>query len=62
MEDDINEAIDKIHPYTTNPIKDKWGRTRNWDDSLQIYQTSHENGYVCHCNHLSLIPFASFAR
>lgn len=38
-------VIDKIHPYTQNPIKNKWGRTRNWDDSLQIYQDSHANGY-----------------
>ncbi|KAI5477204.1 intradiol ring-cleavage dioxygenase, C-terminal domain containing protein [Pseudohyphozyma bogoriensis] len=45
INDEINEVIDKIHPYTTNPIADKWGRTRNWDDSLQIYQDSHANGY-----------------
>ncbi|KAM0752806.1 aromatic compound dioxygenase [Meredithblackwellia eburnea MCA 4105] len=43
--DDINEVVDKIHPYTENPIKNLWGRTRNWADSLQIYQDSHENGY-----------------
>ncbi|ORY90130.1 Intradiol ring-cleavage dioxygenase [Leucosporidium creatinivorum] len=45
VEDHINEVIDKIHPYTENPIKNKWGRTRNWDDSLKIYQESHQNGY-----------------
>lgn len=45
VEDSINEVIDKIHPYTENPIKNKWGRTRNWDDSLKIYQESHQNGY-----------------
>ncbi|KAK4702705.1 hypothetical protein P7C70_g3517, partial [Phenoliferia sp. Uapishka_3] len=39
--DDINVSIDKIHPYTENPIKNKWGRTRNWEDSLEIYQSSH---------------------
>ncbi|GAA5863529.1 hypothetical protein JCM8547_007276 [Rhodosporidiobolus lusitaniae] len=43
--DRLNEQIDKIWPYNTNPIADKWGRTRNWDDSLSIYQTSHGNGY-----------------
>lgn len=45
VEDSINEVIDKIHPYTTNPIKDKWGRTRNWADSLKIFPESHGNGY-----------------
>jgi hypothetical protein len=28
-------------PYTTNPIHDTWGRTRNWDDSLNIFNDSH---------------------
>jgi hypothetical protein len=28
-------------PYTTNPIRDTWGRTRNWDDSLNIFNESH---------------------
>jgi hypothetical protein len=28
-------------PYATNPIKDTWGRTRNWDDSLNIFNDSH---------------------
>lgn len=32
-------------PYNLNPIADKWGRTRNWDDALSIYQISHENGF-----------------
>ncbi|KAL8286217.1 hypothetical protein RQP46_004705 [Phenoliferia psychrophenolica] len=45
VDDSINEVIDKIHPYTTNPIKDKWGRTRNWADSLNIYPESFGNGY-----------------
>lgn len=26
-------------------IKDKWGRTRNWADSLNIYPESFGNGY-----------------
>ncbi|GAA5907215.1 hypothetical protein JCM5296_004987 [Sporobolomyces johnsonii] len=43
--DSINMQIDKIWPYNTNPIANKWGRTRNWDDSLHIYQDSHENGH-----------------
>jgi hypothetical protein len=28
-------------PYTTNPIRDTLGRTRNWDDSLNIFNDSH---------------------
>ena len=35
----------QIHPYDTNPIKSKWGRTRNWADSLNIYAESHGGGY-----------------
>ncbi|KAK4057717.1 hypothetical protein OIO90_001365 [Microbotryomycetes sp. JL221] len=42
VEDEINSVIDRIHPYTENPIKNKWGRTRNWVDSLNIYQDSHK--------------------
>ncbi|GAA6018653.1 hypothetical protein JCM10207_008996 [Rhodosporidiobolus poonsookiae] len=43
--DSLNEQIDKIWPYNTNPIANKWGRTRNWVDSLGIYQDAHENGH-----------------
>ncbi|BGP12245.1 hypothetical protein JCM10213_000062 [Rhodosporidiobolus nylandii] len=43
--DHINMQIDKIFPYNTNPIADKWGRTRNWADSLNIYDDAHENGH-----------------
>ncbi|GAA6040990.1 hypothetical protein JCM8097_000527 [Rhodosporidiobolus ruineniae] len=43
--DSINMVIDKIWPYNTNPIAHKWGRTRNWDDSLKIYDDAHENGH-----------------
>ncbi|KDE05022.1 hypothetical protein MVLG_04566 [Microbotryum lychnidis-dioicae p1A1 Lamole] len=39
VEDNLNGIIDKIHPYTENPIRNKWGRTRNWDDSLKIFQS-----------------------
>lgn len=28
-------------PYSTNPIRDTWGRTRNWADSLNIFNDSH---------------------
>lgn len=42
--DAINMQIDKMWPYNTNPIADKWGRTRNWADSLNIYQDAHGNG------------------
>src|SRR6266550_5647636 len=56
FEDDITEEISKVsssspricwvdkaqmYPYITNPIKDTFGRTRNWDDSLNIFQDSH---------------------
>ncbi|GAA5923558.1 intradiol ring-cleavage dioxygenase [Sporobolomyces koalae] len=43
--DNVNAQVDKLHPYNMNPIADKWGRTRNWVDSLQIYQDSHANGH-----------------
>ncbi|KAJ7621290.1 Intradiol ring-cleavage dioxygenase [Roridomyces roridus] len=45
FEDDINMAVDKMHPYTENPIRHTRGRTRNWRDSLNIFDDSHLNGY-----------------
>ncbi|BGP36255.1 hypothetical protein JCM10449v2_000153 [Rhodotorula kratochvilovae] len=42
--DSINMQVDKVWPYNTNPIAHKWGRTRNWADSLNIYQDAHGNG------------------
>ena len=45
IEDALNEQVDKIWPYSTNPIANKWGRTRNWRDSLNIYPDSHANGH-----------------
>ncbi|KAK0199958.1 Intradiol ring-cleavage dioxygenase [Desarmillaria ectypa] len=41
FDDEINIQVDKMHPYTTNPIKDTVGRTRNWRDSLNIFEDSH---------------------
>ncbi|KAG7439817.1 aromatic compound dioxygenase [Guyanagaster necrorhizus] len=41
FDDEINSQVDKMHPYTTNPIKDTVGRTRNWRDSLNIFEDSH---------------------
>lgn len=38
-------AIDKLWPYNTNPIVDIRGRTRNWDDSLNIFEDSQIGGY-----------------
>lgn len=29
-----------MHPYTENPIRDTYGRTRNWRDSLNIFEDS----------------------
>lgn len=48
VEDALNVEIDKIHPYNQNPLlaPGKGGRTRNWEDSLNIYQDSHDNGYM----------------
>lgn len=48
VEDDLNEQIDKIWPYSENPLAHMVGRkrTRNWEDSLQIYQHSHDGGYM----------------
>ncbi|CAO1625181.1 unnamed protein product [Parajaminaea phylloscopi] len=48
FEDDINMQVDKLHPYNENPLlrPGKGGRTRNWDDSLQIFQDSFDNGYM----------------
>ncbi|KAF5349044.1 hypothetical protein D9758_012700 [Tetrapyrgos nigripes] len=41
FEDELNLQIDKMWPYHTNPIKDTHGRTRNWRDSLNIFEDSH---------------------
>lgn len=30
-----------MHPYTENPIRYTRGRTRNWRDSLNIFEDSH---------------------
>ncbi|EPQ26311.1 uncharacterized protein PFL1_06246 [Pseudozyma flocculosa PF-1] len=47
FDDDLNESIDKLWPYNTNPIIALGRtRTRNWEDSLQIYQDAHDNGYM----------------
>jgi len=41
FDEDMNMVIDKMYPYVTNPIKDIRGRTRNWQDSLNIFHDSH---------------------
>ncbi|KAG6856858.1 hypothetical protein H0H87_012675 [Tephrocybe sp. NHM501043] len=45
FDDEINLRVDnrsfKMHPYTMNPIRDTRGRTRNWRDSLNIFEDSH---------------------
>lgn len=48
FDDALNVQIDKLQPYNENPLTQpgKAGRTRNWEDSLQIYQSSHDNGYM----------------
>ncbi len=47
FDDQLNEQIDKIWPYSENPIRHLpgRGRTRNWNDSLQIYKEAHQNGH-----------------
>jgi hypothetical protein len=30
-----------MHPYIINPIRETRGRTRNWRDSLNIFEDSH---------------------
>lgn len=48
FDDAIDDQVNKLHPYNTNPLlaPGKGGRTRNWDDSLQIFQNSFDNGYM----------------
>ncbi|PPQ96760.1 hypothetical protein CVT26_010215 [Gymnopilus dilepis] len=41
FDEDMNMIVDKMYPYVTNPIKDIRGRTRNWQDSLNIFHDSH---------------------
>lgn len=47
VEDKLNAAVDKLWPYNTNPIADLpgRGRTRNWADSLNIFEDTHREGY-----------------
>jgi len=45
VEDDLNVAVDKLWPYNTNPIANTRGRTRNWADSLNIFEDSQIGGY-----------------
>ncbi|KAG5645662.1 hypothetical protein DXG03_005499 [Asterophora parasitica] len=41
FDDAINVRVDNMHPYTENPIRHTRGRTRNWRDSLNIFEDSH---------------------
>ncbi|KAJ8490030.1 hypothetical protein ONZ45_g13351 [Pleurotus djamor] len=41
FEDGLNLEVDKMWPYSANPIRDTYGRTRNWRDSLNIFETAH---------------------
>ena len=45
FDDALNQAVDKLWPYNLNPIKDFRGRTRNWDDGLEIFTDSQVGGY-----------------
>jgi protocatechuate 3,4-dioxygenase beta subunit len=48
VDDALNMEIDKLHPYTENHLAHMVGRgrTRNWEDSLQIFQNSFDDGYM----------------
>ncbi|KZP23405.1 hypothetical protein FIBSPDRAFT_951938 [Athelia psychrophila] len=39
--DDVSETINKMWPYSTNPIRTTHGRLRNWNDELNIFNDSH---------------------
>ncbi|KIM74252.1 hypothetical protein PILCRDRAFT_92696 [Piloderma croceum F 1598] len=41
FDDELEAAIDEMWPYVNNPIRNTLGRTRNWDDSLNIFNDSH---------------------
>lgn len=44
VDDKLNAQVDKMWPYNLNPIANTWGRTRYWDDALDIYHHSHGGG------------------
>lgn len=48
VDDLLNQEIDKLAPYNENPIRHLpgRGRTRNWEDSLQIFDEAHVGGYM----------------
>jgi len=45
FEDQLNVAVDKLWPYSTNPIANIRGRTRNWNDGLNIFEDAQVDGY-----------------
>lgn len=45
FDDELNMNVDKLWPYNLNPITEIRGRTRNWDDSLNIFEDSQIGGY-----------------
>jgi hypothetical protein len=47
VQDDINKAVDMMHPYINNHLRTMpgRGRTRNWQDSLNIFEDSQIGGY-----------------
>ncbi|KXN81588.1 hypothetical protein AN958_04410 [Leucoagaricus sp. SymC.cos] len=38
FDDDINVEVDKMYPYTENPIAHTFGRTRNWRDAGNVFE------------------------
>ncbi|KAF9552351.1 aromatic compound dioxygenase [Agrocybe pediades] len=41
FDEELNMVVDKMYPYVTNPIRETRGRTRNHQDSLNIFHDSH---------------------
>lgn len=42
IDDEINMSVDKMWPYTQNPVAH---RTRNWRDSLKVFHESSATGF-----------------
>jgi hypothetical protein len=42
FDDEINMKVDRMWPYWQNPVEH---RTRNWRDSLKVFQESRSGGF-----------------
>ncbi|KZP23407.1 hypothetical protein FIBSPDRAFT_1014604 [Athelia psychrophila] len=41
FDDGISETINKVWPYSTNPIHATHGRVCNWNDGLNVFNDTH---------------------